>query len=88
MTYATSVNSTFPIKYHSDIPYLRKMARNLRMLSPGLWHSVALVRTNISGEHITYINRVKTISELGTMSAVTSNWLKDVCAWPQVYWKY
>jgi hypothetical protein len=45
----------------------------MRMLSSGMLHLVALVRTHISEERCTSIIRVTTISELGTMLAVTSN---------------
>jgi hypothetical protein len=41
--------------------------------SSGMWRIVALVRTNVSGEHFTFIIRVTRIGELGTMLAVTNN---------------
>jgi hypothetical protein len=43
------------------------------MSSSGIWHRVALVRTDVSKERIASIIRVERISELGTMSAVTTN---------------
>jgi hypothetical protein len=46
-----------------------------RMLSSGMLHSVAPVRTNVSEECITSIIRVTRIDKLGT-TAVTSNWSK------------
>jgi hypothetical protein len=43
------------------------------MVSPGVLHSVAPVRTDVSKELSTSIIRVTRISELGTALAVTSN---------------
>jgi hypothetical protein len=43
------------------------------MVLSGMLRCVALVRTNVSEELSAYIFRVKRISELGTMLAVTSN---------------
>jgi hypothetical protein len=43
------------------------------MLSSGMLHLVALVRTDDSEEHRASIIRVTRIGELGTMLAVTSN---------------
>jgi hypothetical protein len=42
------------------------------MLSSVLWRRVAVVRTDVAEEHITYVNRVKRISELGQLLAVRS----------------
>jgi hypothetical protein len=42
------------------------------MASSGMLRRVALVRTDVSGEHIASIIRVTRISELGTKPAVTS----------------
>jgi hypothetical protein len=39
-----------------------------------MWRHEALVRTNVSEEHIASIIRVERISELRTTLAVTSNW--------------
>jgi hypothetical protein len=39
-----------------------------------MWHRVALVRTEVSEEHIAANITVKRFCELGTMLAVTSNW--------------
>jgi hypothetical protein len=44
-----------------------------RLLSSGIVYCLALVRTDISEEIIVSIIRVKRISELGTLLAVTSN---------------
>jgi hypothetical protein len=44
-----------------------------KMPSSGMWCHVALVRTYMLEEHITSIIKVKRISELGTMLAITSN---------------
>jgi hypothetical protein len=41
--------------------------------SSGMLTSVALVRTDVSGENIASIIRVKRIGKLGTMLAATSN---------------
>jgi hypothetical protein len=38
-----------------------------------MWYNLALVSTDVSEEVIASITRVKRISELGTMLAVTSN---------------
>jgi hypothetical protein len=43
------------------------------MASSGMLRRVALVRTEVSEEHIAYIIRVTRIGELGTSLAVTSN---------------
>jgi hypothetical protein len=43
------------------------------MLSSGMLHHVAFVRTNVSEECITSITKVTRIGELGTMLTVTSN---------------
>jgi hypothetical protein len=48
------------------------------MLSSGMFRSVALVRTDVSEEHIASIIRVTRFSELGTTLAVTSN-RRSVC---------
>jgi hypothetical protein len=45
----------------------------MRILSSGMWRSVALVSAEILEECIASIIRVTTFGELGTMSAVTSN---------------
>jgi hypothetical protein len=45
-----------------------------RIPSSGMSHHVALVRTNVSEEHITFIIRAERIRELGTTLAVTRNW--------------
>jgi hypothetical protein len=47
-----------------------------RMPSSGMWRHVALVRTDVSEECITFIIRVTRMSELRTTLAVTSNWSK------------
>jgi hypothetical protein len=43
------------------------------MLYSGMQHHVAVVRTNVSEEHIVTIIEVERISELQTTLAVTSN---------------
>jgi hypothetical protein len=43
------------------------------MPSSRIWHCVALVRTDVSEEHIASIIRVERISELETL-VITSNW--------------
>jgi demethoxyubiquinone hydroxylase (CLK1/Coq7/Cat5 family) len=43
------------------------------MSSSGMLRRMALVRTDVSEEHIASIIRVKRIGELGTTLAVTSN---------------
>jgi hypothetical protein len=43
------------------------------MVSSGMLHRVALVRTDVPGEHCASFIRVTGISELGTTQAVTSN---------------
>jgi hypothetical protein len=43
------------------------------MLPSGVLRRVALVRTDVSEEHIAPIIRVTIIGEIGTMLAVTSN---------------
>jgi hypothetical protein len=43
------------------------------MVSSGMLHRVALVRTHVSGELSISFIRVTTIGELGTTLAVTSN---------------
>jgi hypothetical protein len=53
---------------------LRRTTDYMIKVSSGMWQRVALVRTNVSGERIAFIARVKIITELGTTLAVTSNW--------------
>jgi hypothetical protein len=43
------------------------------MPSYGLWHRVALVRTDVSEDRIAFIIGMTRIGELGTTLAVTSN---------------
>jgi hypothetical protein len=43
------------------------------MVSSGILHRVALVRTDVSEVPSASLNRVKTIRELGTTQAATSN---------------
>jgi hypothetical protein len=50
------------------------MAWLWRMASSGMWHHVALARTDVSAERIAPIIRIKRIGELGTTLAVTRNW--------------
>jgi hypothetical protein len=40
-----------------------------------MWRCVALVRTDVSEEHITFVIRVQRISQLGIMLAATSNFI-------------
>jgi hypothetical protein len=47
--------------------------KSLRMPSSGMLRRVALVRTDVSEEHIASIITVTIIGELGTMLAATNN---------------
>jgi hypothetical protein len=54
-------------------PILCKSALSWRMVSSGMLHSVALVRTDVPEELSASFIRVTRIGELGTMLAATSN---------------
>jgi hypothetical protein len=62
------ITSPLPVNATKDLRYSRR-----RMPFSGMWRRVALVRTDVTVEHITSIIKVTKIGKLGTTLAVTVN---------------
>jgi hypothetical protein len=69
----TLVRILFVHVLFSLLNYLSGKEYSCRMVSSGLLHRVALVRTDVSEEHGASFIRVTKIGELGTTQAATSN---------------